>query len=240
MKKIFFPILFLAFTTLAHGQSKLDSFFKEANVFLETHVENKLIDYEEIKNNPDQLQKLVRQIADISLDEAGPKEKKAFYINSYNILNIHSIVENGIPQSPLDVKGYFDQKKHTVAGKKLTLDELEKETLFPAFPDARVHFVLVCAALGCPPLRPYAYMPDKLDQQIHNATVKTLNSDYFIRVKPEKNSVLISEIFNWYKSDFLKEEDTVLEYINRYRKEKISSDLTVDYYSYDWNLNKQN
>lgn len=239
MKIILTVFLFLTFLTTAHAQTPVDSFFKDAEAFLQLNVKNGLIDYRGIQEEPDRLNDLVTQIEEISLSEVSPNQKKAFYINSYNILTINSIVENGIPKSPLDVEGFFSGQKHMVAGKKLTLDGLEKETLFPAFPDARMHFVLVCAAKGCPPIRPYAYLPVNLDQQIYKATVSTLNSDYFIRLKPDQGKVLVSEIFKWYESDFLKEADSVIAYINRFRNEKINTNDALNYYSYDWALNIQ-
>lgn len=239
MKYFLLSFLFFFIAGVSYAQSPMDSFFKETDDFLRANVKSGRIDYRGIQEEPTQLNELVNQIGKMSLDNTSPNQKKAFYINSYNILTIHSIIENGIPKSPLDVEGFFNEQKHTVAGKSLTLDGLEKGTLFPAFPDARVHFVVVCAAKGCPPIRPYAYLPDNLDQQIHKATVRTLNSDYFVRVKPEQGKVLVSEIFKWYESDFLKDADSVLAYINRFRKEKINANAMVDYYTYDWSLNSQ-
>ena len=239
MKRILFVLVLFLFGGMSYAQSPADSFFQQADAFLKANVSEGLIDYKGIKEEPSELNELVAQIAKMPMDEMSPDQKKAFYINSYNLLTIHSIIANRIPDSPLDIEGFFNKQKHTVAGMGLTLDGLEKETLFPAFPDARVHFVLVCAAKGCPPIRPYAYRPENLDQQIQEATVNTLNSDYFIRVKPEQDKVLVSEIFKWYESDFLKEANSVLAYINQFRSEKISSNAAVDYYTYDWSLNSQ-
>jgi hypothetical protein len=137
----------------------------------------------------------------------------------------------------MDVAGFFDKNKHDVAGMPMSLDEIEKGTLFPEFEDARVHFAVVCAATGCPQIRSEAYMPEKLDEQLEQAAKESLNRDYFIRVNEDEKTVEISKLFDWYKDDFLKETDSVLAFINEYRDEEISSDFTVDYYVYDWGLN---
>ena len=239
MKRILFVLVLFLFGGMSFAQSPADSFFQQADAFLKANVSDGLIDYQGIKEESSELNDLVGQIAKMPTGEMSLDQKKAFYINSYNLLTIHSIIINGIPKSPLDVEGFFNEQKHTVAGKNLTLDGLEKETLFPAFPDARVHFVLVCAAKGCPPIRPYAYKPENLDQQIQKATVSTLNSDYFIRFKPKQGKVLVSEIFKWYESDFLEEAESILAYINRFRSEEINPNAVVDYYTYDWGLNSQ-
>jgi hypothetical protein len=215
----------------------MDKFFDETDAFLSDNIKDGKVPYKGIKQEPAKLNTLVRMIGEVSLNDVTDAEEKAFYINAYNILTIHSIIDNGIPASPMDVDGFFDGIKHNVAGQKLTLDGLEKETLFPKFPDARIHFAVVCAALGCPQLQPFAYQPEELDQQLDQVTKENLNRDYFTRVNDEEKAVRVSQLFKWYKDDFLKEADSVLAYINKYRDEKISSDYTVDHYDYDWSLN---
>ncbi len=223
--------------TASEQTPALDTFFNTADAFLAENIEDGKVPYEAIAQEPAKLEELVAMIGNASLGDASDAEKKAFYINAYNILTIHSIIENNIPSSPMDVDGFFGKIKHNVAGKKMTLDEIEKGTLFPEFGDARVHFAVVCAATGCPQIQPEAYIPDKLNAQLDEAARESLNRDYFIRVNEDKKSVQISQLFDWYKKDFLKEADSVLAYINQYRDEGIPSDYSVGYYDYDWSLN---
>jgi hypothetical protein len=49
-----------------------------------------------------------------------------------------------------------------VGGQTWTLDEIEQEIIRKAFSEPRIHFALVCAAMGCPPLRPEAYVGARL------------------------------------------------------------------------------
>lgn len=214
-----------------------DKFFSTTNTFFAETIEDGKVPYEAIAQEPARLEELVAMIGDVSLDDASEVEKKAFYINAYNVLTIHAIIENDIPPSPMDVDGFFDKIKHEVAGREMTLDEIEKGTLFPEFGDARMHFAVVCAATGCPRIRPEAYMPGQLDAQLDEATQESLNRDYFIRVNEDEESVQISQLFDWYEKDFLKEADSVLAYINQYRDEEIPPDYSVEYYEYDWALN---
>lgn len=228
-------IILICFKT--HAQPLSNSFFEEADAFFSTYVRKGLVDYRAIKKDSAPLQALVKQIGDISLTNTNRKARKAFYINTYNILTIHAIIANGIPDSPMDVEGFFDRITHRVAGRPMTLDNIEKDILLPEYKDARLHFVLVCAAMGCPAISPYAYTPGPLDRQMDQATVRSLNDKLFIRVKPAEKRVLISEIFKWYKTDFLAEADSLRDYINRYRKNNLSPGMTIDYYTYDWSLN---
>ena len=102
--------------------------------------------------------------------------------------------------------------------------------------EARFHFVLVCAGLGCPPLINKAYKPSSLEAQLQRQTEIALNNPDFIKVKG--NKVQLSQIFEWYKGDFT-QDGTEIDYINKFRKEAISEKAKVSYYSYDWRLNSK-
>ena len=160
---------------------------------------------------------------------------KAFEINAYNILVIKGIVDRYPVESPLTIAGFFDGNKYRVGGELMTLNDLEKKRLLPRTQDARLHFVLVCAAIGCPPLADFAYTPDGLDQVLASRTHQVLNDDNFLR--PQGSSVLFSKIFKWYKSDFTT-AGSVWDYINQYRDPSLNPG-PVQYYSYDWSLNAQ-
>ena len=219
--------------------SSINAFTEEADSFLSSRVSDGQVDYAGIKSDPSQVKQLYQQIGNMSLDGASDAEKKAFYINAYNIATIHQIIENYPVQSPNDVKGFFDQKKHTIAGEQLTLNELEKQKLLEPYQDPRIHFVLVCAAVSCPPLADFAYQAEQLDEQLDEKTRKALNSDTFIQVDQDQGKVELSKIFEWYQSDFTNKAESALAYVNQYRDEKIPEDYQVGYYTYNWALNKQ-
>jgi len=124
-----------------------------------------------------------------------------------------------------------------VAGELLTLENIEKQKLMAVYKDPRLHFVLVCGALGCPQLADFAYWPKQLDKQIEERTRKTLNSSYFIRVDSDNKNVLLSQIFKWYASDFLDKSSSIVSFINQYRTNPIPSEYSLDYYEYDWSIN---
>ncbi|MEO1652812.1 MAG: DUF547 domain-containing protein, partial [Bacteroidota bacterium] len=221
----------------ARAQENLDEFFTQTDQFLKKYVAEGKVKYPEIVNKPEELNSLTRYIAQAPVKDFSGRALKAFYINAYNLLVISSVVEAYPTSSPQNVGGFFDGNKQMVGGEKLTLNEIEKKKLLAPTQDARLHFVLVCAALGCPPISPQAYRPERLEAQLETQTRLALNSDYFIRVNPEDKKVEISEIFNWYKSDFLKSQPNALAFINAYRETKIPEDYKVDFYTYDWALN---
>jgi len=215
----------------------LESFTEATDGFLQDNVKNGMVDYKGVKQDFSEVDKLYRQIGDISLKDASEEKRKAFYINAYNVIVIHQVAKAYPVKSPMDIDGFFDNKKHKVAGDMLTLNQLEKEKLMQPYNDPRVHFVLVCAAMSCPPLYNKAYEDQTLDRQLAARTELALNSNDFIKVNESKEKVEVSKIFEWYQGDFTQNVNTVLAYINQYRDKKIPSDYKVGYYEYDWSLN---
>jgi hypothetical protein len=216
--------------------SETDAFFNGVSSFLKEHVADGKVNYAGIASDKGELQSLYSQIGSMDLSNADKNTKTAFYLNAYNLLVIWSVVEKYPIQSPLDVDGFFDKRKHLVAGENVTLNTLEEKKLRP---DARVHFALVCAAKGCPKLQATAYLPETVQKQLNEVTTKALNDPQFIRVDYSNKSVQLSKIFDWYGSDFTTTSGTVMNFINTYRSAKIPDTYKLEYYAYDWSLNKK-
>lgn len=239
MRTLTIALLLLAGNTFATCTkcNSLDNFFSKTDLFMRTHVSNGLVDYYAIKASPATLNELVEIMSSVALAGEGDATVKAFWINAYNIAMIKSVVENRPISRPLDVEGIFDAKTHEIAGRQVTLNDIENKILRPVYKDARIHFALVCGAKGCPPLISGAYMPTMLETQLLTQTTNALNSATFTRVDVANKTVKLSQIFSWYNADFTVSGKTLLQYVNQYRTTPIPSDYTVDYYTYDWSLN---
>lgn len=230
-------ILFFIMITYLPAQ-ELSTFFGKTDTFFKTYVENGLVNYSAINKNPETLESILREAENISVPKSDASNYQAFWINAYNILVIDGIMSSYPLKSPLDIPGFFDKNTHNIGGKSLTLNDIENKMLRAEFPkEPRFHFVLVCAGLGCPPIIDEAYVPSKLEAQLQEQTILALNDPEFIKVA--KNKVRISQIFEWYKSDFEQMGD-VVDFINTYRKEKLPENPKVSYYPYDWTLNDFN
>ena len=70
----------------------------------------------------------------------------------------------------------------------------------------------------------------KLDVLMRNFVNDTLKN------KISNKKIQLSSIFDWFQEDF-KKNGTVIEYVNRYSKIKISSNATISYLKYNWTLN---
>jgi hypothetical protein len=235
MRVLFLSLTFILFNLSLVAQSDLSSFFNNADQFFQTHVENGLINYSAIQQDKNSLNSLLNQIATAEPGSVNTNTHKAFYINAYNLLVISQVIDNYPLASPLEVSGFFDGQQFIVAGEKITLNQLEKTKLLRTYEDARFHFVLVCGALDCPPIIAEAYLPSLIENQLEQQTRRALNDNNFIKVSGK--DVALSQIFEWYASDFGGSKSTAVAYINNYRTEALP-DGSIRFYNYDWSLNK--
>jgi hypothetical protein len=223
--------------SLSTRAQELNGFFNSTHKFLQTYVSDGNVDYKNISDNPAELYEILAKAKDINVSEEDKNTYKAFWINAYNLIVIKSIIDNYPLRSPLDLNGFFDKTKHYVGGESLTLNEIENDLLSAKFDDPRIHFVLVCGAKGCPPIINEAYTPDNLEEKLDEQTKKAINGP-FIQLNHKKKKVLVSQIMEWYKKDFLQEGNEI-DFLNKYLDEPIPSKYKLSYFTYDWSLNEK-
>ncbi|MFM1876643.1 MAG: hypothetical protein RL266_2380 [Bacteroidota bacterium] len=223
--KTFLP-LFLSLCCITIQAQDFDSFIRK-------NVKDGAVDYSGIKENLSELNALIIQLNRAPLYKGD--EEKAFLINVYNVLVIKGIVNRYPTEGPLKIDGFFDKQTFNLRGKQVTLNQLEKEILMKQFPDARLHFVLVCAAKGCPALASFAYNGKELEAQLESQTRTVINDPDFIRLSGPDAAV--SQIFDWYATDFGGKEQ-VIPFIRKYLLKKIKLNPKYSFYEYDWSLNE--
>lgn len=240
MKKILILILILISSISVNAQT-LDDFFSKSDVFFRTYVISNKVDYKSLKIDSKTLDELLAIASTIDLNNSDANNFKAFWVNTYNLIVIKSIV-NKYPavKSAIDVNGFFDRNTYVVAKQNITLKQIENNMLKSTFKEPLLNFVLVCAANGCPPLVNEAYLPFTFEEQMLKRAKFSLNNSNFIRVNNITKTVEVSQIFEWYKEDFIDKDKKILDFINKYRDSKIDDSYTVAYYKYDWSLNKLN
>ncbi|NMH87282.1 DUF547 domain-containing protein [Flavivirga algicola] len=231
-------IVLMFFASVSLSAQDLSAFFKKADSFFKTNVTNGKVAYSKINANQEPLNEILKLAETISVSKNDANNYQAFWINAYNLSVIKGIIDNYPTKSPLDHTGFFDKTTYNLGGKKITLNDIEHKLLRAQFNDARFHFVLVCGALGCPPLINKAYLPSTLDTQMDTQTKKALNGS-FLKVNIKKKRVQASQIMEWYKGDFTMNGKTEIDFINTYRTEKIPDNFKLSYFPYNWSVNKQ-
>jgi hypothetical protein len=147
-------------------------------------------------------------------------KKKAFWLNIYNSLAQIELSQSS--QLYADRKAFFSRKIFAIAGRSLSLDDIENQMLRRAEPgflprflrplfmsrlmrrlsvtqlDPRIHFALNCNARSCPPI--LSYEADKLDTQLEQATLNYLKTSVYY--DPATGRLELPELFSWFACDF--------------------------------------
>lgn len=187
------------------------------------------------------------------------EEQLAFWIDVYNACTIRLILDH-YPIASIRSIGWLPGAAfrtrfvpmRSLEGKDLSLDDVEHRIIRPRFGDARVHFALVCASKGCPPLRSEAYRATDLDRQLDDQARLFINDPTKNRYESRETSgdvgdarlpvLRLSRIFEWYRQDFERAAGNVPEFVARYAARPMADvarrpDTRVEYLDYDWTLN---
>ena len=129
------------------------------------------------KNDSETLETYLESLARANLQKkASKKHQLAFWINAYNALTIHGILEkyptSTIRNHTAKIFGYniWKDLKVTVGDDAYSLDDIEHEIL-RKMNEPRIHFAIVCASHSCPKLLNEAFDAHVLDAQLaKNAT----------------------------------------------------------------------
>lgn len=227
-------LLFSAFSSKANSIENLEDFFEQADNFFKTYAVEGNIKYAQLKVNSSTLQPLIAFIGKQKVDQVDTYRRKAYLINCYNLLVIHAVLQEYPIERVQDTEKFFKRDKYLVGGAMITLDHLEYKLIFKDYKDPRLHFVLVCAAKGCPPIPSYAYTPGNLNEQMNTQCQYTLDDPDFLKVNSQECNIELSPIFKWYKDDFF---PSIPEFINAHRSQAIPAECPTSYYDYDWTLN---
>ncbi len=172
----------------------------------------------------------------------------AFWINLYNALVIDQVLRRypidsirpeiwGVPNW-LGFLRFFQRPVCTIGNRSYSLNDIEHGTLRRQFREPRIHFALVCAARGCPLLRPEAYWPERVEQQLEEDAKRFIGN--LNKVRHASPLLYCSKIFQWYGQDFVQASGSVPNYIQTYLPFDTPLDhLQIRYLDYDWGLNQQ-
>jgi hypothetical protein len=235
MTKISTFICMLSFVAIQAQTSIFDS-------LLQKNVDKTgRVDYQSLKNNETLLDNYLAYIQNNEpTKDWSSNKKKAFWINTYNAYTIKIILNNYPLKSIRDIKidGETAWKIPFVkiGQKRYTLDQIEHKILRKKFNDPRIHVGINCASVSCPRLWNFAFTEDNIASSLDNLMKVFINDT--TRNKISKNNVALSEIFNWFSKDFIK-NGTIINYLNTYAAIKISEKASIKYLTYDWSLNKK-
>ena len=222
------------------------------NAMLAQYVSNGLVDYDAFARDP-RFPQYLQQLDHTDPSKLAPADRLAFWINTYNAYTIQLINSRGERHSIRNINKHFGISLKSpwaepvvrAGGQTLTLDDVEHRIIRPQFKDPRVHAALVCAALGCPPLRSEAYDGARLSEQLDDQARRFLAQRGKNRVDVASRTAFGSPIFTWYREDFGGSLAGVGAFWARFLPPGAERDLVLGGSfawkdtEYDWSLNRR-
>lgn len=215
-------------------------------------------DYGSMARNRLELKNYLSRISQVSRQDFetwSHSDQLAFLINTYNAATV-DLVLTEYPEidSIKDIGFLFSspwrQKVIDLFGEQVSLDDIEHGMIrgWGRYNEPRIHFVVNCAAVGCPGLRPEAFVGIKLEQQLEESAELFLSDSS--RNYYSAGRLYISSIFNWYEEDFEQGwlgVNSVTEFLTHYtgvmaldadaRSAIKKGQIRIRYLRYDWRLN---
>ncbi|MBL7648813.1 MAG: DUF547 domain-containing protein [Candidatus Hydrogenedentes bacterium] len=240
-------ILPLAIALAAGGN--FDQSHAALDSILKARVSQGLVDYKGLQADRAPLDAYLAQAGAVPMAEFQQwtrEEQLALLINVYNAATLQLIID-GYPVDSIKslgglVKSPWSREIVQLFGKKISLDTLEHKIIRKNYQEPRIHFAVVCAAMGCPPLRAEAYTGARLEEQLDAQTREFLTTPAKNRVDAEKKTLWLSPIFKWYGDDFETTSKSLAAFVAPYigaAEGANLDDFAIEYTDYDWSLNEQ-
>lgn len=208
--------------------------------YLVEQGEHTLFSYANVTVDDNQkLNAYIDDLANLDPRKYSLDEQYAYWVNMYNAITVKLILDNYPIKSITKLGGFFsfgpwDDKVIEIAGETLTLNDIEHRILRPIWNDARTHYAVNCASLGCPNLQPQAFTASNLEFLLHTAQINYITSTK--GVNWDGDTLVLSSIFEWFAVDF-GEKEGVLELLSETLPEVRDYQGKIEY-EYDWSLNQ--
>lgn len=217
------------------------------DALLTRHVNDAgFVDYKGLASDAGELDRYIASLAKAPIDRMGRNQRLALLINAYNAFTLRLILDHYPVKSIKDIPGdkRWDDRRWNIGGTVFSLNQIEHEQIRPNFKEPRIHFALVCAAIGCPPLRNEAYTADRLEDQLEAQAVYVHTHDRWFRYDAQHNKLMLTSLYNWYGGDFEQVAGSVTKYAARYSPVlqaalNAGESPKVEYLDYDWSLNSK-
>ena len=193
------------------GAQEVNARQKAYDELLDLNVRDGLVYYRALKGQRARLDAYISGLASATIDSAPREEQIAFWLNAYNALVLQTVIDHyPITQrtreyparSVRQVPGAFDRSTHRVAGRTLTLDQIE-QTILPGFQDPRVYLALGRGAVGSGRLRSEAYTGANLERQLTEIANECVNRAQCAEVDRTANAVKLNAVFSWREKEFV-------------------------------------
>lgn len=206
-----------------------------------------LFDYAALSSNPDALRPYLDRLEATDPTTLTRNAAFAFWVNAYNAFTIDIVARNYPVQSIREINGGFfntgpwGDKITRIGDRDLSLDNIEHGILRPVWGDARVHYAVNCASIGCPDLKATPWTVETLDADLEAGARGYVNHPRGISVDA-RGRVTASKIYDWFVEDFGDSESGVLSHVRGFandgKRAALADANSIRSYEYDWDLNE--
>ncbi|XAR62202.1 hypothetical protein NMG60_11016869 [Bertholletia excelsa] len=233
-----------------------------------TSEDGKHVDYRSLHGS-EEFQRYLRvaeELQRVDLQDMRREEKLAFFINLFNLMAMHAILNWGHPSGPLERRNLLVGFKYVIGGCTYSLSDIQngilrgnqrppysltkpfgmkdkRSQVALSYPEPLIHFALVCGTWSGPALR--CYSPGNIDHELMEAARNFLQNGGLI-VDLDTKVSYVSKILKWYGVDFGKNEIEVLRHAANYLQPNetkalldllATGEFKVVYQTFDWSLN---
>lgn len=193
------------------------------------------------------LEDYIRHLEQTQVRQYSLDEQLAYWVNLYNAATVNIILEHYPVESILDInispglfkKGPWGKKILRIEEQGVSLNDIEHRILRPLWKDARIHYALNCASLGCPNLPKIAFTAENSEQLLNRAASEFINHPRGASI--DDGQLTVSSIYNWFQSDFGGSKKSVIQHLLKYGSTDLASQLKdikrISNDRYDWGLN---
>lgn len=203
-----------------------------------------MVDYRALVADHAGLDRYIATLASADLGAMERDERLALLLNAYNAFTLALVIEHWPIGSIRDIpeEKRWEAVRWNLGGRRVSLDTIEHEMIWPIFGDPRVHFALVCAGRDCPPLRREAYTGRWVDAQLDDQARRFHAGPRWLRLDAGGGVLELSGIYQWHAADFGEGEAGVIQHAARYSPPlrallRAGKDVSVEWLEYDWSLN---
>jgi len=242
-----------------HGHSALDALLRK-HVAWNAPGTTTTVDYRGFATDRAALRKVLDTYSSVTraeYDGWSRDQRLAYLINVYNAYTVELILTRypdlkSIRDLGSLIQSPWKRRFFKLLGEDRHLDDVEHGMIRApgVFDEPRIHFVVNCASIGCPALRPDAVTAGGLEAQLEDSTRRFVRDPTRNRYNGAAGRLEVSKIFDWYRGDFEKGYRGVgsrEQFFGRYA-DLLSADpaaqaairggkVPIGHLDYDWALN---
>jgi hypothetical protein len=190
-----------------------DPLHRSLDQILDVNVRDGFVYYRALRSERGRLDRYAASlnVPAATYDRWTREEKMAFWVNAYNVFVLQTVIGRypirgrsaTYPSASIrQIPGAFEQTRHRVAGRSVTLDEIEKKIL-PEFKEPRLYLALGRGAVGSGRLRSEAYTADRIAAQLDAIQKEFVTQGTMLKIDRGSGQVAVTPIVSWHEEEFV-------------------------------------